>query len=198
MRSFLRKPIYVKVKDFVEWVIAINKLLTLFHDPSSKVVVNKIPNHKILDLLESVMHYSWQRHMVLQCLEPIDWTIAYLVDFCEQLEATEESPGTIIGKTKTAKDSKKPGQALNLKKREISEKDKRKAKCYCMMHGPKDSHNTEDFFTLKNGSRKTNQVPEPRGPQSLMRWMQFSTTWTNMYDCKRKSREIKPQLNSTS
>ena len=66
MRRFLKKPLDLKVKDFVEQVVTINKLLTRFPDSSPTVSAAKIPDNKILDLLESAMPITWQRHMVLQ------------------------------------------------------------------------------------------------------------------------------------
>ena len=84
-----------------------NKLLTLFPDPISTVVESKIPNDNIFDLLESVMPYSWQRHMVLQGFDPMDGTIADLVELCERMEATEEAPKTKSEKSRATKDSKK-------------------------------------------------------------------------------------------
>ena len=83
MWRFLKKPLDMKVKDFVERVITINELLTRFPDTSPTVPAAKIPDHTILDLLESAMPISWQRHMVLQGFDPMDRTIAELVDFCK-------------------------------------------------------------------------------------------------------------------
>ena len=51
MQRFIRKPFNWKVKDFVERVIAMNELLTLFPNPSSTLAATKIPEDKILDLL---------------------------------------------------------------------------------------------------------------------------------------------------
>ena len=55
MCRFLKKPLDMKVKDFVERVISMNKLLTIFPDVSPTIPEKKIPDKKILDLLESAM-----------------------------------------------------------------------------------------------------------------------------------------------
>ena len=126
MRRFLRKPIDMKVKDFVERIFDINELLTFFPDLSSTVVASKIPDDKLLDLLESVMLYSWQRHMILQGFDPMEGTVPDLVDFCKRLEATEETPKTKIVKPEAIKYSKKMGQVVNFKKGKGSKKTKKR------------------------------------------------------------------------
>ena len=55
MRRFLKKPLDMKVKDFVEQVVTMNDLLTRFPDPSPTVPAAKIPDNEILDLLELTM-----------------------------------------------------------------------------------------------------------------------------------------------
>ena len=90
MRKFLQKPRMMKDKDFVERVIAINDLLVLFPDVGLTLPATKIPEDEILDLLESAMPLSWQRHMILQGFDPVDGTVKDLVDFCERLENTED------------------------------------------------------------------------------------------------------------
>ena len=49
MQRFLKKPLDMKVKEFV--VITMNKLLTCFPDASPTVPAAKIPDNKILTLL---------------------------------------------------------------------------------------------------------------------------------------------------
>ena len=71
-----------------------NELLTLFPDPSSTIKETKIPKDKILDILEYAMPCSWQRQMVLQGFDPIEYTVSDLVDFCKRMESTETENGT--------------------------------------------------------------------------------------------------------
>ena len=59
MRRFLKKPLDMKVKDFVEQVITMNELLTRFPDASPTIPTAKIPDKENLDLLESAMQVSW-------------------------------------------------------------------------------------------------------------------------------------------
>ena len=65
MRRFLKKVRDLSAKKIVEQVIHINKLLEHFPDPSSTTPDAKMPEDKILDLLEASMPQSWQRHMPL-------------------------------------------------------------------------------------------------------------------------------------
>ena len=111
MRRFLKKPLDMKVKDFVEQVVTMNELLTCFPDASPTVPTAKIPDDKILDLLESAMPITWQRHMVLQGFDPMDRTIADLVDFCKRIKLTKDLPS-----------SKKPGHKKTGKGQEKGER----------------------------------------------------------------------------
>ena len=55
MQRFLKKSLDMKVKDFVERVVSMNDLQTRFPDASPTIPATKIPDDKILDLLESAM-----------------------------------------------------------------------------------------------------------------------------------------------
>ena len=91
-QRLLKKPLDMKVKDFVERIMMMNKLLTCFPNASPTVPASKIPDNNILDLLESEMPISWKRHMVLQGFDPMDGTIVGLVDFCKRIQLTKELP----------------------------------------------------------------------------------------------------------
>ena len=92
MRRFLKKPRYLSTKQFVEHVIHINELLERFPDPSSTRTAAKMPEDKILDLLEDSMPHAWQRHIRLQGFKPLESSIKEFVEFCKRLESTEELP----------------------------------------------------------------------------------------------------------
>ena len=105
MQRFLKKPLEMKVKDFVERAV------------SPTVPAAKIVDNKILDLMESATPISCQRHMVLQGFDPMDGTIAELVNFCERIKSTKEL--LAVKKTsheKTGKDHNK-GKKKGAKKR---------------------------------------------------------------------------------
>ena len=79
----------MKLKDnFVEQVILINKLLTCFPDASPTIPADSILDNEILDLLESTIPITWQRHMVLQGFDLVEGTIAKLVNFCKHIKLT--------------------------------------------------------------------------------------------------------------
>ena len=90
MCRFLKKPRDLTAKQFVEHVIHINKFLERFPDPSSTRTATKMPEDKILDLLEASMPHAWQKHMRLQGFKPLESTIKESVEFCKRLESTEE------------------------------------------------------------------------------------------------------------
>ena len=83
------------------------ELLTIFTDQCPTKEASKITNDKIFNIMESAMPYSQKRHMVLQSFDPMDGTIADLVEFCERMEATEEAPKNKSKKFKATKNSNK-------------------------------------------------------------------------------------------
>ena len=59
MQRFLKKQPNMKIKDFVEWVITINDLLTCFPDAIPTVPAANMSDNKILNFLESAMPIIW-------------------------------------------------------------------------------------------------------------------------------------------
>ena len=59
MQRFLKKQPNMKIKDFVEWVITINELLTCSPNVSHTVPAANMSDNKILYLLESAMPIIW-------------------------------------------------------------------------------------------------------------------------------------------
>ena len=59
IQRFLKKPLNMKVKDFVEQVVTMNTFLACIPDANPTVPTAKIPDNEILYLLESAMPISW-------------------------------------------------------------------------------------------------------------------------------------------
>ena len=169
MQRFPKKPLDMKVKDFVEQVVTMKELLTCFPDASPTVPTAKIPDNKILDLLESEMPISWQRHMVLHGFDPMDRTIAELVNFCERIKLTKELPtGKKTSRGKTGKDHNK-GSKKGVKKRKP--KGEMSSPYNCILHGPNKTHSIEDCCALNNivkGAKNRTRTLDrkiPKGPK---------------------------------
>ena len=74
------------VQEYIAWVIEINDYLTEF--PPTIVGGNstKLPDNKLLDLLEFGILISWQQQMQIQNFVPTTGTIRDFQDFCERLK----------------------------------------------------------------------------------------------------------------
>ena len=169
MQRFLKKPLDIKVKDFVERAVTMNKLLTCFPDASPTVPAAKILDDKILDLLESAIPISWHHHMVLQGFDSMDGIIAELDNFCKRIELTKELP--VVKKTsheKTGKDHNKGGKKGAKKRKPKGES---LSPYNCMLHGPNKTHNIEDCYDLKNlvkgtkNGKKGSRTKNPKCPR---------------------------------
>ena len=147
----MKKPRDLSAKQFVEHVIHINALLERFPDTSSTTAAAKMPEGKILDVLEASMPCAWQKHMRLQGFKSLKSTIKEFVKFSKQLELTEDVPAKKgadnstnqegQGKIKHARttESKKQGRPDN----------NAEDKFHCMLHGPNPTHNTKNCCNLK-------------------------------------------------
>ena len=167
MRRFLKKLLDMKVKNFAELVIIMNKLLTRLPNTSPTVPAAKIMDNKILYILESTMPISWQRHMILQGFDPMGGTIAELAVFCEQIKLTEELPAVKkSNQDKTGKDPNKGDKKGNKKHKpegEISNP------YNCMLHRPSKTHNIENCYALKNLVKGTKNRKKDPGQQKYQK-----------------------------
>ena len=169
MQRFLKKPLEMKVKDFVERAV------------SPTVPAAKIVDNKILDLMESATPISCQRHMVLQGFDPMDGTIAELVNFCERIKSTKEL--LAVKKTsheKTGKDHNK-GNKKGAKKRKP--KGESSSPYNCMLHVPNKTNNTEDCYALKNLVKGTKNGKKDPGPKKSKRSKEMKALMTYVKTC---------------
>ena len=106
--------------------------------------------------------------MILQGLNPMNRTISGLIDFCKLIKLTKDLP-TLKNpdQEKSTKDSNKGGKKAS-KKRNMPEGKNLSLRTYhSMLHGPNNTHNTQDCYTPKNlvkqtkgGKRNLDQSPK--------------------------------------
>ena len=141
----MKKQRDLRSKKFVERVIHINKLLERFPNLSSTMAAAKMPKDKILDLLEASMPHAWQKHMHLQVFETLESTIKEFVNFCKQLESTEDAPdkkGADNSANQKGWDRSKHARTTENKKQGRSNNND-KDKLQCMLHRPNPIQNTK-------------------------------------------------------
>jgi hypothetical protein len=97
MRRYLRKPRDMTTREFAARVSELNQYLKQFPPFEYN---QELDEDEIIDILEFGIPHSWQNYMVLQGFDPMESTLAELVDFCERREFTEGN------KTETAKSNK--------------------------------------------------------------------------------------------
>ena len=105
----------------------------------------------MLDLLESRIPQSWQKHMCLQQFRPLESSINEFVEFCKQLEFTKD---TLI---KKGADDSTNQEDWERSKRTCTTENRKQGrsnnnaedKFHCMLHGPNPTHNTKNCRNLK-------------------------------------------------
>ena len=80
------------MQDYIAHVTEINDYLTKFPPVTQGGNATKLPDNKLLDLLELRIIIKWQWQMQVQNLDPMDGTLRNFQDFCKPLESTLDDP----------------------------------------------------------------------------------------------------------
>jgi len=149
MRRFCRKPADMTIRVFANHVTRINNDELPLLPPFGNRRDQMLSQDEIIDVIQNGIPRSWMREMDKQGFDPIEKTLAEVVDFCERMENAEGDfePARNGGKTNKSKDSKSKS------------KDKSNGGSkYCLLHGDNHTHNTDDCLVLKKQAKalKTN------------------------------------------
>ena len=93
MRRYLRKPRDMTTREFAARISEMNQYLKQFPPFEDN---QELDEDEIIDILEFGIPHSWQNNMVLQGFDPMESTLAELVDFCERHEFTEGNKQRIL------------------------------------------------------------------------------------------------------
>ena len=121
----------------------------------------KLPDDKLLDLLEFGIPIKWQRQMQVQKFEPTAGTLRKFQDFCKRLESALDEYSVVQDET-----SKKPsGHKKGKKKRRQNTNDEDLK--FCMLHGKNPTHTTEQCRTLKREVDKQKNLAKTMAKRNL-------------------------------
>ena len=161
LRRDMRKPSDMKVRAYYQHLLWINteELVGL---PPAFDQTQRLSEEEMIDIVLFGTPRSWQNEMDRQGFDPMTKTLAEVIDFMENIEATEErsenKPKSNDNKSKQ-KDTKKSkkGSSDNGNNNNTN-----KTKFYCTEHGENWSHDTKDCRTLQrkngNGDKFTNKT----------------------------------------
>ena len=178
LRRECRKPTDMKVKTFYHHLISINNDELEELPPFNPNQV--LTADELLDIILFAVPKSWLRELDRQGKDPYTMTVQEVVDFLEQIEASEDFEGERV--TKEVADSK---PAAKKKNGNGNNKNNSGGQKYCMLHG-KGSHTTEDCRTVKAQVKKT-KLEVNNGEKS---YASKNKTWKKKaYDDKKKSQK---------
>ena len=176
MRRDTRKPKDMKVRIYFQHLLRQN-LEYLPNLPPFRAD-QSLGDDELLDILLFGTPKSWQREMERQGFDPMVGSLNEVIEFMEQIEATEEfdpSP-----KTKTKDGQGKKGNKNSGSKKESGEV------LYCALHG-KGSHSTNDCKTIQSEVKRLKT--ERSGSQQGSNNKSSSKTWSKKAnDEKKKAR----------
>ena len=154
LRRFVRKPITMTSREYVERIREINNFLPRFPPivrAQNNVPVTALPDDELVDLLEFGVPSSWQKQMLLQNFDPLDSTLEDFTTFCERLEnvaeETPSKPASKSSKSENPPSKKRKGSKGN----PIQTPDK-----WCLLHGHC-SHTTDGCNVLKAQAERMKQ-----------------------------------------
>ena len=158
MRRFLRKPAGVKTREFVARVSELNEYLREFPTANGEAA-QPLDEDEILDLLEFGVPNSWQKKFTMHQFDPQAHTVMEFVEFCERIEATEDtsegrSRGQAQENTKDKKGDKPKG------KRKFGEPPKENSTKFCLVHGP--GHDSNECKLLGSEAKKLKKAFEEK------------------------------------
>ncbi len=112
MRRYLRKPRDMTTREFAACISEMNQYLKQFPPFEDN---QELDEDEIIDILEFGIPHLWQNNMVLQGFDPMESTLAELVDFCKRHEFTKgnKTENSRNNKGTTSSDSDKKPSARN-------------------------------------------------------------------------------------
>jgi hypothetical protein len=142
MRRNMRKPLDMSVREYA------NRLMTINNDEITKLPpafddTQKLSDDEIIDILTSGIPKSWIREMDKQNFDPTEGTITEVLNFCERMESAEE------GSFEKVRNDQKTNGKNGKSKPKGKPKNGDGSKHYCMLHGPNDTHDTENCLVMK-------------------------------------------------
>ncbi len=165
MRRFLRKPQWMCVREYVARVVEINNYLLEFPPVNATTPAAILGEAELLDLLEFGVPIMWQKTMVMHGFDPSNGTIKEFTEFCERLERTVEEVAEKIPKKKEF--SGKYRDRLDVKAGIHKGKGTHKSKYFCLIHGPNQSHDSNDCKHLKREAEKQKKNAGNKFPKKI-------------------------------
>ena len=151
-----------------------NNYLNQFPVPGTGITADKLPQDKLLDLLEFGIPLQWQSQMRLQAFEPYTKTVREFVKFCERLEAVFP-----VGENKKPagnEQDRKPEDRTNGRKRRRDNKNSGKDGYWCLLHGKNSLHDTNDCKALKADAKKRLNAKTGKDNNGKNKNVRFATT----------------------
>lgn len=152
LRREARKPADMKVRAYYQHLVRMNSDEIPCLPPFG--LDQNLPDDEITDILVYGTPRSWSREMDRQGFDPMTHTSGEVVDFMEQIEASEDFDGQRVDNNK----GKSNNNNNNSKKKGNSSKEGK----WCMLHG-KGSHTTDECNTLKEQTKKLKGNHEKSG-----------------------------------
>ena len=176
MRRFCRKPAGMSVRSFCNHLNRINNEELPMLPPFGNRRDQMLSPDEIVDILLNGIPRSWMKEMDKQGFDPVEKTLAQVIDFCERVENAEDfEPARKGGETKS-KDGKKSSSS-SAKKTSGGNGSK-----YCLLHGNNNSHATDECMVLKKQAkalRSNNESGDRKPPHKNKTWKRDADKSTN-------------------
>jgi hypothetical protein len=126
--------------------------------PPRYSVAQSLTDDEVIDILLHAFPASWSAEMQKQGFDAFAHSPTRVLEFCEQLEASE----AVFTPVKSKKDSSSKKKSGGHKKSD--------GEYYCLHHGKNNTHDTNDCNTLKSHSKKLKSGNESSGKSQNKTW----------------------------
>ena len=169
MRRHMRKAPYMKMKDYMARVEELNNYLSMF---PNYVNGDELHEDELLDIYEYGIPKSWSKQFLLQNWHPQHHTKQEFREFCERLETAEDiTPRTFVkskdytgprgrfGSTTSNRykdmrvTTSRPSNTKPARTFQSTRNNAPMKKC-CCLHGPNNSHDTDQCKVIGDQADK--------------------------------------------
>lgn len=169
MRRYLRKPLGMKIRNFMSRLVEINEYLTLFPPFGDN---QKLPMDEVLEIAEFASPSKWQKVMHMHGFDATMHSPSEFVEFCERLEFAEsgETQNHPKGQRNSGTDQKGRNKD-GISRAKSSERGikRKKDDKFCILHNTY-GHTLDECKVMIDQAKRMRSTYEARGNYKNQSW----------------------------
>jgi hypothetical protein len=169
MRRYLRKPIGMKIRNFMSRLVEINEYLKLFPPYGEN---QKLPMDEVLEIAEFASPSKWRKAMNMHGFEATLHTPSEFVEFCERLEFSESGEAQDHHKAQRNSGTDRKGSKTDgISRAKSSERGTKRQKDdkFCILHNTY-GHTLDECKVMRDQAKRMRASYEAKGNYKNPSW----------------------------